>query len=154
MLNELQILITKIKISTSGIIGVIIAFLTPIIPLILIVGFAIALDTLFGVLRAKKLKETVTSRKLSQVVSKMVLYQSAIIGFFVIEKFILEDFIIMFTSIHLVLTKLVATTLLFIEGKSINENYFIISGVSILDKFKEMLSRTKEIKNDINIFNN
>jgi hypothetical protein len=147
MLNEINSLAMKVKLNV--ILGILFAFITPIIPLILIVGAAILLDTIFGIRRAKKLKEKVTSRKLSALVSKMVLYQSAVIGFFVIDKFILGDFILMFTAIPLVLTKLVTVTLLYIECKSINENYYIISGISMWSKFKEMLKRTKEIKNDI-----
>lgn len=79
----------------------------------------------------------------------MVLYQAALILFFAMEKYILEDFVMMFTSIPLFLTKMVAATLAFIELKSINENYEIISGISLWDKFKELLSRGKELKKDL-----
>jgi len=149
MKAETLILISKLKSEVCAISAIAIAFLTPIIPLILIVGLAIFLDTFIAVYKAYRLNETITSRKLSAIVSKMVLYQSAIIGVFCIEKYILGDIVIMVTSIPLVLTKLVAVTLLFIESQSIVENYSAYSGINIFSKFKEMLSRSKDIKNTI-----
>jgi len=148
--TQTTILLMNIKASLTAIIGIVLAFLTPIIPLMLTVGAAIAIDTVCGIIKAKKLKDTITSRKMSKLISKLVLYQAAIVLFFCIEKFILSDIIGLFTSIPLILTKLVATTLLFIEGTSINENYKAITGVSIWKKFKNMLARAKEVKEDIN----
>lgn len=147
--NESIILLGTLKNSIIGIIGIIMAFLVPIIPLILIVGAAITLDTIFGIYRSYKLKESITSRKLSRLISKMVLYQSAIILFFCIEKYILNDFIVVFTAIPLILTKLVSVTLIFVEIQSINENWMSITGVSLWSKFKDLLNRGKEIKSKI-----
>ncbi len=149
MKSETIILITNLKTSITAVFGILLAFLLPIIPLILIVGAAIFLDTAIAIYKAYKLNETITSRKLSSIVSKMVLYQSAIIGFFCIEKYILGDVIIMITAIPFVLTKLVTVTLLFIEMQSIVENYSAISGVNIFSKFKEMITRTKEVKESV-----
>ena len=149
MKTETLILIANLKSSIYAIFAIFIAFLTPIVPLILIVGCAIFLDTFIAIYKAYKLNETITSKKLSSIVSKMVLYQCAIIGFFCIEKYILGDFTLMFTNIPLILTKLVTTTLLFIEGQSIVENYSAISGINLFNKFKEMLDRTEKIKKKI-----
>jgi hypothetical protein len=79
----------------------------------------------------------------------MVLYQSSVILFFMMEKFILMDFIIIFTSIPLFLTKIITITLCSIELKSIDENYQAVSGKSIWKGFKELVARTQEIKKDI-----
>lgn len=145
-------LLLNLKASLIAVFGIILAFLMPIIPLILIVGAAIVLDTFFGILRAKKIKEPITSRKLSKVISKMVLYNSAIILFFCIEKFILGDFLLLITEIHLVLTKLVATTLLYIELLSIKENLEIATGKNYWKIFKQMIGRGKELKNELSDF--
>jgi len=83
------------------------------------------------------------------IVSKMVLYQSAIITFFVLEKYVIGEFTILITSIPLIATKLVTVTLLYIESLSIVEGWSAISGVNIFSKFKEMLSRGRKIKDDI-----
>ncbi len=129
--------------------AIIFAFLAPISSLMLVVGFCIALDTLFGIWKAKKTKSKITSRRLSAVISKMVLYQSAVILFFVIEKFIIADFIGYFVDIELFITKIVASILIFIELLSINENFQVISGISLWGKFKEMIRRAKDVKDEI-----
>ena len=147
--SETSMLLMNIKTSAMAVLGIIVAFLTPIIPLILIVGAAIMADTLFGVLRANKLKQSITSRKMSKLISKLFLYNGAVVLFFCIEKFILGDIIGAFTAIPLILTKLITATLLFIELTSINENYEAISGVNIWTRFKDMLHRGKELKNDL-----
>ncbi len=140
---------TLAKIKLAHLFAIIISFLAPIQTIILTVGACIFADTFMGVWRAKKQGQQITSRRLSNIVSKMVLYQAAIILFFLIEKFILVDFITLFTAIPFFLTKLVACTLCFIECKSINENYEMISGISLFGKFKDMLTRAKELKEDI-----
>lgn len=154
LISEMSILVSKIKVSSWAIIGLIIAFLVPIVPLILIVGIAILVDTIMGIYKAKKLGIAITSRKLSALISKMVLYQSAIVGFFVIEKYILDDFIIIFTAIPLVLTKLVTLTLLFIETQSINEHVKKLYNISLWGKFKDLLRRSKELKDELDEIKN
>lgn len=153
MLTEMKYqfiyLTTTLKSSIFKILGIVIAFLIPIQPLILTVGLMILLDTVFGIYRAKKFNQDITSRRLSQIISKMVLYQSSVILFFMMEKFILMDFIIIFTSIPLFLTKIITITLCSIELKSIDENYQAVSGKSIWKGFKQLVARTQEIKKDI-----
>lgn len=128
---------------------VVLSFFLPIHGVILAVGLSIIADTIMGMLKACKIKEPITSRKLSVVVSKMILYQSALILFFIIEKYILTDFVGLFTSLEFIVTKLVAITLISIEVKSIDENFKAIKGYSLWDKFKFMLLRAKEIKSDL-----
>lgn len=149
MLNE-QFL--NIRNSSITIVGMLLTFLTPIIPLIILVGVAIFLDTIFGIIKAMKLKQKITSRKLSQIVSKMVLYQGAVILFYTIEHFILGDIIGLFTSIPLILTKLVTSTLLFIELTSVSENIESAYGINLWKKFKQMLTRAKQVKEELEDF--
>jgi hypothetical protein len=138
-----------LKIKLSSFFAIISAFLLPIKFIMLTVGFAIAADTLIGLYRAKKKGEKITSRKLSQVISKMVLYEGAVVLFFCIEQFILADFIILFTGIPLFLTKVVGALLVFIEVQSINESLESISGKGIWIRVKEMIRRAKDVKEDI-----
>jgi len=153
MLNEqYNQLILNIRNSSITIVGILLTFLTPIIPLLILVGIAIAADTIFGIIRAKKLKQKITSRKMSQIVSKMVLYQGAVILFYSIEHFILGDIIGLFTSIPLILTKLVTSTLLFIELTSVSENIESAYGINLWKKFKEMVSRAKQVKEELEDF--
>lgn len=154
-MNQLSHLYQNIKIACSTIIAIILAFLMPIVPLLLIVGGLILLDTCFGLWRAYKTNETITSKKLSNIISKTVLYQTSIITFFLIEKYIVGDLIWHFISIHLFLTKVLACTLCSIELKSMDESYQIVTNVSIWDRFKLLLKRSNEVKKGFNnIINN
>ena len=125
------------------------AFVSPIIPLIILVGICILFDTITGIAKAVKLKELITSRKLSNIVSKMVLYQAAILLFFGIETYILHDFIKMVVEIPYFLTKLVSITLVMIELVSVNENLEEGFGINLWKQFKLMLKRAKKIKAEI-----
>jgi len=145
-------LILNIRNSSITIVGMLLTFLTPIIPLIILVGVAIAADTIFGIIKAMKLKQKITSRKMSQIVSKMVLYQGAVVLFYCIEHFILSDIIGLFTSIPLILTKLVTATLLFIELTSVSENIESAYGINLWKKFKRMLTRAKQVKEELEDF--
>ncbi len=138
-----KVTIDKILITLS-------AFLMPIKPLMVLVGLMIFLDTIFGVWKCKKQGTKVTSKGLSAIVSKMVLYQFAVILVFALEKFMFGDFILLFTAIPLFLTKVVATLLVGIELTSISENIEEATGVNIWQKIKDMLGRAKKIKNDVN----
>jgi len=107
------------------------------------------LDTLTGIWKAKKLKIKITSRKLSAIISKLMLYEVAVIGFYLIDYFILNDIIMKFFSVPLMLTKILSLVLCSIECISINENIKAVKGVDIWSAFKQLLQRSKEIKQDI-----
>lgn len=147
----MKTLLTTLKSQLAGVITIILAFLFPIRGLIVAVGLAIVLDTIIGIFKAKKLNgwNSVSSKKLSAIISKMFLYQGAIILFYMMDKFILGEFIALFIGVPLFLTKVLAATLCFIEIKSIDENIEIITGKSVWNRFKEILARAKEAKNEI-----
>ena len=130
---------------------VILAFLSPIIPLLLTVGAFIFADTVMGIAKAKHKGgwASVNSRTASQFISKSVLYCSAVILFFIMEKYIIGDILIYLISVPFFLTKVVATTLCVIELKSIDENYTEIWGYSMWSRFKDILRRAKETKDEI-----
>lgn len=148
-MNSITQLYHNLKIAASAIIAIIIAFLMPIVPLIIVVGMFIIADTLIGIWRSVKTKQRITSKRLSNIVSKMVLYQAAIILFFVMEKYILVDIIGYFVKIQWFLTKVMACVLCSIELKSIDESIQDVLGVSIWDRFKLLLKRSSEVKDEI-----
>ena len=127
-------------------IQVICAFLLPIKPLIILVGFLIILDTISGIWKAKKIKEEITSRKLSRIISKMLLYQCGLITFFILEKYLFGEFIIAFSSIEFLFTKIVAVFFCCIELTSLNENIKVVYGQNFFQLFKSMLTRVMETK--------
>ena len=132
-----------------NLIAIISAFLVPIKPLILIVGGAIIIDTILGIMRSIKQKDKITSNKMSRLISKMFLYQSCVILFFCIETYILHDIIAPITTIDLFLTKLVTFSLISVEITSMVENYEIISGVNIFTKIRAAVKRGSDLKNRI-----
>ncbi len=125
------------------------AFLLPIKFILLLVGFMIFLDLISGVWKAKKRGEAITSNKLSRTISKMLLYQFGIITFFAVDKFLLGEFILHFSSVPYLLTKLVGIFFVWIELVSLNENLTEITGVNFFKSVKVLLLRVKEIKEDL-----
>lgn len=128
------------------------SFFLPIKPLLLVVGLFICCDTVLGVWAAYKRGEKITSRKLGQIIPKMVLYQSSILVGFILEKYLLGEFITQFVDITNLFTKLIAMTLIFVESLSINENFENITGKNLFLEFKRMITRGINIKKDISKF--
>jgi Bacteriophage holin family len=146
---QLAILLSSIQKSSLQLLAVISAFFLPITGILFLIGFAILVDTLTGIWKAKKLKLAITSRRLSAIISKLMLYEVAVIGFYLIDKFILNDIILTFFSVPLMLTKILSLVLVSIEVISISENYKAVKGIDIWSAFKNLLQRSKEIKSDI-----
>lgn len=150
ILQNLHSIGTFLKVNSKAFIIALFGFIAPIKGLLLVVGLSIAADTIIGIYKAKKLKQKNTSRRISySLSSKMLLYQSAVITFFILEKYLLGEFVLLFSSISFLLTKLLAVVLISVELKSVDESYKIITGVSLIDKAKNLLTRYKSIKKEI-----
>jgi phage-related holin len=113
------------------------------------IGVLIAIDTFTGIWKAKKLKEKITSRKLSGIISKLALYEITVIMFFLIDRFILNDIMLTFFSVPFMLTKVTALVLASIEVMSINENYKVVKGIDLWQSMKLLFARAKDINDDI-----
>jgi len=124
-------------------------FFAPIQGLLISVGTAIALDTIFGIAKAIKLNQKITSRKLSNIISKFVLYQAAVLLIFTIDTFLLGEFFKLWFSIPYFFTKVVTIILIFIESVSIKENFEEAFKVDVWAMLKKLLNRAKEEKGDI-----
>jgi hypothetical protein len=149
MLKETTlVLLMNIKTSIVLISSILAAFFAPIIPLVLIIFGAIMLDTVFGIIKAKKLG-IYTSRGFGQIARKICLYGGAIVISFLAEKYIVGDIVGIFCKIPFIGTKVISAILLIVEGVSINENWEAISGVNLWKKAKLILTRTKELKKEI-----
>ena len=146
---QLAILLSSIQKYIIQLLAVVGSFFLPISGILFLIGFAILVDTLTGIWKAKKLKIKITSRALSAIVSKLFLYEVAVIGFYLIDYFILNDIILTFFSVPLMLTKILSLVLCSIEVISINENIKAVKGLDIWASFKQLLQRSKEIKQDI-----
>lgn len=124
-------------------------FFAPIAGILITVGVFIIFDTAMGIWKSLKNGVPITSRGLSALVSKTVLYEVTVLATFLIDQFILNSITAkIFSQEHLV-TKVVALTLLSIEIVSINENFKAVRGISLWEAMKRMVARTQEIKEDI-----
>lgn len=122
-----------------------IAVISPIKPLFLVTGFLIMADFIFGLYKAKKLGEKITSRKMGNTISKLLLYNIAILS-----VYLLNHYVIMTT---LPLEKIVAGLIGLTELKSLDESFTLLFGFSFYDKIKKILKRgasnTKDLLDDV-----
>lgn len=128
-----------------------ILFFAPIQGLLIAVAFGILLDTFTGIFKSVKANGwcSIRSRRLSHIISKMLLYQTTILLLYVIDKLLLNEFVKLHFTIDFMFTKLVAILLIFIELVSIKENVEEALKIDIWKMLKNLLNRAKEVKDDI-----
>ena len=112
------------------------AVFLPIKELMLTIGFLVAADMVVGIWKALKLKQRIRSRRMSDTITKLLLYQIAIMSGFLIESFIIAELI--------PITKLVATVIAVIEFKSIIESIESVTGKDLWSKIKSIIGRKSE----------
>ncbi len=124
----------------------------PIYGLLIAVGAAIVLDTFTGIFKSVKLKgwSSIRSRVLSNIISKMALYEVCILFLFVIDKFLLNEFILHWFGFTFMFTKICAILLIFIELVSIKENIEETFKIDVWVLLKKAFLRAKEIKTNVN----
>ena len=146
---QLSILLSSIQKSSLQLLAVVSTFFLPITGILFLIGFAIVIDTITGIWKSKKLNIPITSRKLSAIISKLMLYEVAVILFYLIDRFILNDIILTFFSVPLMLTKILSLVLVSIEVMSISENYKAVKGIDLWQAMKLLFARARDIKQDI-----
>ena len=126
-------------------------FFTPIQGLVIAVGLIVMLDTFTGVFKSVKLRgwSSIRSRTLSNIISKMLLYEMCILLLFPIDKFLLNDLLLQLISVNYFATKFTCIVIILIEGTSIKENIEEALKIKIWSIVKNILSRAKEVKHDI-----
>jgi hypothetical protein len=135
MIKDLLFLKTK-----YWILGIVTIFL-PIKELMITIGFLVGADMVVGIWKAIKLGIKIRSRRMSDSVTKMLLYQLAIVSGFLIETYIIEGLI--------PITKLIATVIAVIEFKSIIESIESVTGKDLWGKIKTLVGRKSEDLNDV-----
>ena len=146
---QLAILLSSIQKSSLQLLAVVSTFFLPITGILFLIGFAIVIDTITGIWKSKKLNIPITSRRLSAIISKLMLYEIAVILFYLIDRFILNDIILTFFSVPLMLTKILSLVLVSIEVMSISENYKAVKGIDLWQAMKLLFARARDIKQDI-----
>jgi hypothetical protein len=83
-------------------------FFTPIQGLIISVGIVIIFDTVTGIYRSVKKRgwKSISSHKLSNIINKMLLYELSLIFLYPIDKFVLNDLLLLLVSVEFFATKL------------------------------------------------
>jgi len=154
MKTQLTILFTKLKLNALQMSAIVFSFFLPISGILVLIAFAIFLDTITGIWKSLKLKKSITSRGLSQIVSKILLYEFTVMLFYCIDKFLVSDIVAQFFSIDMLTTKILSLVLVSIEVVSINENIKAIRGVDLYTTLKLLFRRAKEITSEYKDINN
>lgn len=148
MKTQLLLLTTKLQTYSIQLMAIVSSFFLPISGILILIGVSVILDTLTGVWKSYKLKTKVTSRKLSAVISKILLYEVTVMLFYLIDYYILNDIVLTFFSVSLLTTKILALVLVSIEVISINENVKKVKGLDIWTALKNLFARAKEVTQD------
>ena len=111
------------------------AFISPVLPLALLITFASIIDTFVGRWYAKKKGELVTSRitRLG-LMRKLIIYCTALIFCFLVDKFMINEIARNYIWFDWAFTKFIASLLIWIEYTSIDEKIKWIKGEGITDK--------------------
>ncbi len=125
---------TVIVANAGGLIGFLAAFFAPIYMSMFIVGLFIVGDTVTGILKAKKLKQPITSRKLSAVLTKMLTYQLLVAVSHGIEIAIIDVPVL----------KVVMGSIALVEFKSMLENISSYLGKDIVKYLLKALNRKED----------
>ena len=133
--------------------AIILSFFLPIVGILILIAASVILDTITGIWKAKKLKQPITSRRLSAIISKILLYEATVMLFFAMDKFLLNDIVMQFFSIELLTKKILALTMVSIEVISINENYKQVKGIDLWASLKNLFARAKEVTSDFKNIN-
>ena len=132
-------------------------FLLPVRPLLLVIGFAILVDTIFGIIASKKCNEPILSNKLARVSTKSVIYMTLTLLTYGIDIVLLNALLMNYLKIQLLFAKLVGVGIVIVEVFSIDEKirkmndnkgiwyYFTL----ILSKGKAFTGALKDVKKDV-----
>lgn len=112
------------------------AVFAPIQGVIITVGVLIFADLVLGVMAARKRGEKITSAGMRRTVTKMCVYQVAVLTGFLFETYLLGGL--------LPVSKLVAAVIGVVEFKSLLENATEITGTDFKDIIKKLGSKNDE----------
>ena len=150
---QLLLLQTKLNNYSMQLLAIVSSFFLPISGILILIGVSVILDTLTGVWKSRKLGTPITSRKLSSVISKILLYEVTVMLFYLIDYYILNDIVLTFFSVELMTTKILALVLVSIEVISINENYKAVKNIDLWESLKNLFARAKEVTQDFKNIN-
>jgi len=136
------------KIEPITFIGIALAFIAPIYPLMATVCTFIVADAMLEVINSFK-NHQFCPTFVKRLVLKFLSYNICLIIIYVLEVNLLAEFVNLITGIHLLLTKILSVGLIWLELNSIDENFYKITGKRFVKEFKKLIIFGKEIKNEI-----
>lgn len=129
-------------------------FFYPVAGILLMVFSCVFLDTITAYMRVRKTKVEWTSRSfLRGFIPKMIGYTSIILMFFMIDKFLLCEFVRSFLNVEYLSTKVIALGLVYAEVKSIDENWKVIYGKGLIRNIMDTINFGKKIKGKLSEIN-
>ena len=153
MKTQLLLLTTKLKLYSMQLFAIVSSFFLPISGILILIGVSVIVYTITGVWKSKKLGTPITSRKLSAVISKILLYEVTVMLFYLIDYYIINDIVLTFFSVELMITKILALVLVSIEVISLNENIKAVKGIDLWTSLKNLFARAKEVTQDFKDIN-
>jgi Na+/H+ antiporter NhaD/arsenite permease-like protein len=124
----------------EALLAILVATFAPIKAVIVITGVLILADTITGMLAARKRGEKISSAGLRRTVTKSLVYLSAVCLGFLVEHYMIEDF--------LPISKIISGVISIVELKSILENLDSINGSSLFKTVIERLGSVNDKKQD------
>jgi len=122
------------------------AFISPLLPLALIISLFIIIDTFVGRWYARQTGETITSRKTRiGFCRKTLFYFLVLICVYLIDKFIVNEITRNYIWFDWAFTKFFASILIWIEYTSIDEKIKWIKGKGLTDRIVEFGKSLKKI---------
>jgi len=137
------------KIYLSNILTALLLFFAPIKGIILMVALATILDTGFGLWKAYKIGEKITSKIFRHgLVPKLVSYIAVIMLVYASDVFIINALTMTVVSVDFISTKVIALVLLSIEVKSMDESFVAVKGYSFIDTIKSVILKMKNVRKE------
>lgn len=136
------------KIEPITFIGIALAFVSPIFPLMATVITFIIADALLEIINSFK-NHQFCPTFVKRLILKFLSYNICLIIIFVLEVNLLGEFIKLIIDIPLLLTKMLSVGLIWIEINSIDENFYKITGKRFMKEFKKLIIFGREFKKEI-----
>ena len=129
------------------------AFISPLLPLALIVTFASVIDTFVGRWYARQKNEIVTSRKTRVgLMRKLIIYFTSLLFCYMVDNFMINEITRNYIWFDWAFTKFIASLLIWIEYTSIDEKIKWVKGKGITDRiveFGKSLKRLVKFKKEV-----
>ena len=143
-----QLILPIKRIEPITFIGIALAFIAPIYPLMATVCTFIIADAMLEVINSFK-NHQFCPTFVKRLVLKFLSYNIVLIIIYTLEINLLGEFIKMAIGIPLLLTKILSVGLIWLELNSIDENFYKITGKRFVKEFKKLIIFGKEIRNEI-----